>query len=157
MPPPVDVRRSIPLLGILALLCGVGCATEPLGDNFEQPEVQIDEDFFFCRVQPEVIALHRCASGGDGDGGCHSTRSAMRLDPLGETDPPPSCDADGVIVGGVVPQSYRNNLEAVRFAVRPDPLSSPILQRATGGASHPRVIFDISSVEADLIIEWILR
>ncbi len=164
MAPSVDVRLHRALVApfvavaLSTLLPLAGCALEPLGDNFVQPEVMVDEDFFFCRVQPEVIAPQTCASGASGESGsCHSARSAMRLDVLGETDMPPDCDEDGVVVGGAVPQSYMNNLEAVRRGVRPDPLSSPLYQRPIGQASHPRVIFDASSPEADLIVEWMLR
>jgi hypothetical protein len=114
----------------------------------------LDEDFFFCEIQPVVIAARSCASGEAGDGGnCHSSRSALRLSALAEMDAPPTCE-DGRVVGPV-PPSYEDNLEAVRFTVQSDPLSSPLYRRPLGLDSHPRVIFDASSPEAMLIVQWI--
>ncbi|MCA9582870.1 MAG: hypothetical protein KC416_13820 [Myxococcales bacterium] len=135
---------------------GIGCSTVDLGDNFIAPERELDEDFFFCRIQPEVLAAQSCASGADGEGGsCHSARSSLRLSVDGETDAPPPCDDSRVT--GDVPSSYRDNLEAVRFTVGTDALSSPLYRRAVGLDSHPRVIFAEDSAEAQLVAEWITR
>ncbi|MBX3249826.1 MAG: hypothetical protein KF901_21795 [Myxococcales bacterium] len=132
----------------------IGCATEPLGSNFVSPDPMVDEDFFHCRIQPEIIAAHRCASGGAGEGGaCHSARSALRLEPAGETDPPPACEGDVLV--GVPPLSYIQNFERVRFTLRADPFSSPFYRRPLALDSHPREIFSPSSGEADLVIEWL--
>lgn len=73
-----------------------------------------------------------------------------------ESDPPPACDEEGVLLEAP-PESYENNLESVRFTIRAEPLSSPFYQRPVGIASHPRVIFEPSSTEADLIVEWLTR
>jgi hypothetical protein len=114
----------------------------------------LDEDFFYCRVQPEVITLQTCASGSAMDGGgCHASRSALRLDPAAETDPPPACDGDFLV--GTPPASYRGNFQAVQFTVQADPLSSAFYRRPIGLDSHPRVIFPDTSPEANVIIEWI--
>lgn len=114
----------------------------------------LDEDFFYCRIQPEVITAHSCASGLSGEGGsCHSARSALRLEVAAETDPPPACDGD--ILLETEPASYRTNFQAVQFTVQTDPLSSPFYRRPVGLDSHPRVIFEEGTPEADLIIEWI--
>lgn len=114
----------------------------------------IDEDFFYCRIQPEIIAAQSCASGGSGEGGmCHSARSALRLDPMGETDPRPACDGDLLV--GDPPPSYVANFERVRFTVRADPFSSPFYRRPVGLDSHPREIFAPASAEADLIVMWL--
>ncbi len=150
-------HRSL-LLAFLAStpwLATLGCGTVDLGDNFVPPDVQLDEGFFFCRVQPEVIAANSCASGGAGEGGmCHSSRSSLRLDPDGETDPPPACNGDTPI--GAVPNSYRNNLEAVRFTVQADPLSSPLYRRPLGIDSHPRaVLAGESDPAAQVLFQWI--
>jgi hypothetical protein len=114
----------------------------------------LDEDFFYCRIQPEVLTAQSCASGAAGEGGgCHSARSALRLDPMAESDAPPACDGDFLV--GTPPQSYRDNFQAVQFTVQSDPLSSPFYRRPIGLDSHPRVIFPDTSPEADLIIQWI--
>ena len=47
------------------------------------------------------------------------------------------------------------NLDAVRFFVQADPLTSPLYLRPTNMASHPRAIFDASDPAAQLIEEWI--
>lgn len=138
-----------------AVLTLGGCTTVDLGDNIVPPDLQLDEDFFFCRIQPDVITKNSCASGGQGEGGqCHSARSALRLSPDAEDATPPACDADNKVTGDV-PQAYRDNLEAIRFTVQSDPLSSPFYRRPVGLDSHPRQIFDESSPEADLIVQWL--
>jgi hypothetical protein len=131
-----------------------GCGTIDPGDNFIPPDRMLDEDFFFCEVQPNVISARSCASGEAGEAGdCHSSRSALRLSAMAEMDAPPTC-ADGRVVGAV-PASYEDNLEALRFTVQSDPLSSPLYRRPLQLDSHPRPIFDASSPEAMLIVEWI--
>jgi hypothetical protein len=135
-------------------LCLVGCGTIDPGDNFIPPDRMLDEDFFFCEIQPNVITAQGCASGASGEAGdCHSSRSALRLSTMAEMEPPPTC-MDGKAVGPV-PTSYEDNLEAIRFTVQSDPLSSPLYRRPLQLDSHPRQIFDASSPEAALIVQWI--
>ena len=161
-------RAQMRTIGSAALACvlplgltigSLGCQTLPetvdLGDNFVTPDLQLDEDFFFCRIQPEILSAQGCASGAAGESGeCHSARSSLRLAVMAETDPPPACSAEGR-VEGAVPMSYMANFEAVRFTVSSDPLSSPFYRRPIGLDSHPREIFGETSPEADLIVEWI--
>ncbi|MEM6959114.1 MAG: hypothetical protein AAF411_21940 [Myxococcota bacterium] len=130
------------------------CGTVELGDNFVAPDLTLDEDFFFCRIQPEVISGQSCASGGAGEeGSCHSARSALRLDPLAESETP-TCEGDTLI--GLAPASYEANFDAIRFTVQSDPTSSPLYRRPLNLDSHPRQIFDAASPEADLLAQWIL-
>ena len=144
------------MLGCALALLGSACGTVDLGDNFIAPDLVLDEDFFFCRVQPEVISASTCASGGAGESGsCHSARSSLRLDPAAEGVAPPPCDAEGVLLADP-PAEYERNLEALRFTVQSDPLSSPVYRRPLGLDSHPRVIFDEASPQADLLVQWIL-
>lgn len=145
-------RPAVPLAAILV----VGCGTIDLGDNIVPPDLQLDEDYFYCVIQPQVITAKGCASGGAGEGGmCHSDRSALRL--VDTMDGPPECDADGVVTGGDLSADYIANFEAVQFTVQSDPLSSPFYRRPTGMDSHPRVIFTEDDECADLIIQWINR
>jgi hypothetical protein len=126
--------------------------TVDLGDDFVAPDLQLDSDFFFCRIQPQVLTKYSCATGAAGEmGSCHDSRSAMRLL---DTQAPPPCDKNGAVVGAV-PDAYQKNLEAVRFAVQSDPLSSPLYLRPLNRASHPRKIFDDNDPAAKLIVEWI--
>jgi hypothetical protein len=142
-------------------LCLTGCGTSSdngftgsveLGDDFVAPDLQLDEDFFVCRIQPEVLTRHSCATGGSGESGsCHDSRSALRLL---DTDVAAPCDADGRVVDAI-PDAYAKNLERVQLSVQSDPLTSPLYLRPLGRASHPRVIFDESDAAADLILRWI--
>lgn len=159
------MRQSLPVVGrtksvvvvavACALLAGGGCGTVDLGDNIVPPDLMLDEDFFYCRIQPEVIQPSSCAGGGAGEGGmCHTARSSLRLtDTTGIA--PPTCDGDRVT--GAVPPEYEANFGAVQFTVQTDPLSSPFYRRPTGLDSHPRQIFPESAPEAVLIADWISR
>lgn len=116
------------------------------------PELQLDEDFFFCRVQPEVLTRHACARGLTSDaGGCHDSRSALRLL---ATDEPAPCDAAGNVVAAV-PEAYRANFEAAGFSVQADPFTSPLYLRPLNRASHPRAIYGENDPAAQLIADWI--
>src|SRR5690606_18825489 len=140
---------------LLVIACLSGCGTIDLGDDIVPPDLQLDEDFFHCEIQPAVLTAHSCAGGLAGEeGSCHSARSALRL--VTTMDPPPVCEG-GVIVGGSVSADSIANFEAVRFTVQSDALSSPFYRRPTGMDSHPRAIFDTDSAEAALIIDWIDR
>jgi hypothetical protein len=149
------VRSSLGQAVAFCLVFG-GCegltGTVELGDDFVAPDLQLDESFFYCRIQPEVLTRHSCATGASGEGGtCHDSESALRL---AATDAPPPCDGNGVLVDGV-PDAYRANFDAVSFSVQSDPLTSPLYLRPTGQASHPRTIFDEGDEAAELIVEWI--
>lgn len=136
-----------------ALACA-GCATIDLGDNIVPPDLQLDEDTYYCVIEPMVIAPSSCAGGGAGEGGmCHTTRSSLRLTDTSMITPP-ECDAEGRPIAAVPPE-YTQNFQAVQFTVQTDPLSSPFYRRPTGLDSHPRVIFDEASTEAGLIRDWI--
>ena len=125
--------------------------TVDLGDDFVAPDLQLDETFFFCRIQPDVLTRHSCAGGAPGEAGsCHDARSALRLL---ASDAPPPCDGD-VLVDDV-PDAYRANFDAIAFSVQSDPLTSPLYLRPTGRASHPRAIFGVDDAAAELIVEWI--
>ncbi|MBC7171264.1 MAG: hypothetical protein H5U40_02495, partial [Polyangiaceae bacterium] len=146
--PPCVLHR----LTSVALVAGLlgACGTVEVGDNFIPPDRNLDEDFFFCEIQPRVITAQGCASGAAGEAGdCHSSRSALRLSRDAELAAPPTC-VDGVPTTQV-PISYEDNLEAIRFTVQVDPLSSPLYRRPLQLDSHPRRIFDASSVEANLL------
>jgi hypothetical protein len=144
------------LAASIALFACVGCGTIDLGDNIVAPDLQLDEDFFHCEIQPNVLTAHGCANGMAGEeGSCHADRSSLRL--VATADLPPMCDEEGRIVGGDISADSVANLEAIRFTVQSDPLSSPLYRRPTGLDSHPRVIFEESDPCAALIVEWINR
>ncbi|MFK7990373.1 MAG: hypothetical protein AB8I08_30405 [Sandaracinaceae bacterium] len=150
-------------VGVAALVAVVavassqwGCGTVDLGDNIVPPDLQLDEDYFYCIVQPQILTAKSCAGGIDGEGGmCHTDRSALRL--IDTMDGPPECDDTGTRTGGSLSADYVANFEAVRFTVQSDPLSSPFYRRPTGLDSHPREIFGEDDECADLIVDWINR
>jgi hypothetical protein len=154
--------RSRRLAALALALCSGACEARDngfigsvdLGDDIIAPDVALDEETFVCRIQPDVLTRHSCASGMSGEsGGCHDSRSALRLI---ATDEAPPCNDDGEIID-VVPDAYARNLEALRFTVQADPESSPLYLRPTGRAAHPRRIFDTSDDAAELIAEWIAQ
>lgn len=151
--------RSSALLALL-VLGAAGCVSEitatdtvDLGDNFEAPDFALDEDFFHCVIQPDVITKFKCAEGGAGDGdGCHAARSALRLV---EVTDKPRCTDDRVI--GAPPSDSVVNLERVRATIAGEAAASPFYRRPLGLDSHPREIFDEGSEAADSIRQWINR
>lgn len=141
-------------MALLGALVWAGCGTVEAGDNFVPPDLMLDEDFFYCRIQPEVITMHSCASGGSGEAGqCHAARSALRLSAAAEMESAP-CE-DGRVVGPV-PASFQDNLDRVRISVQSDPGSSLFYRRPLQlDGAHPRQIFPEDSPAAMLIAEWI--
>jgi hypothetical protein len=143
----------------LCVLCGCGSAQDngvlgsvDLGGDFVAPDLQLDENFFYCHIQPEVLTKYSCATGMAGEkGGCHDSHSALRLVATNASAP---CDKSGAVTGQV-PDAYKSNFEAVRFSVQSDPLSSPLYLRPLNRASHPRAIFSDNDKAAKLIVEWI--
>jgi len=151
------MSRGASIISWLVVSCAVSigaCGTVELGDNFVAPPIQLDEDFFYCRVQPEVLTQHSCANGNSGENGmCHSARSALRLISI---DPPdlPACDAEDHVLDPI-PPAATDNFEAIRFTVQGSALSSPLYLRPVNRASHPRRIFPEDDPAAELIITWI--
>src|SRR5690606_3943288 len=140
---------------LLVIACLSGCGTIDLGDDIVPPNLQLDEDFFYCEIQPNCLTAKSCANGVAGEeGSCHADRSALRLVPT--MDPPPMCE-DGVVVGGSIPADYIANYEAVQFTVQSAPLSSPFYRRPPGLDRHPRAIFTMDDPCAVLIEDWISR
>lgn len=144
------------LLGIVfaqacAVQNGVTGTVDP-GANFVAPDLALDESFFYCRIEPEVLERYGCASGAGGEQGlCHDSRTALRLI---ASDTQANCDGSGRLIGNP-PDAYSKNLEAVRYFVQSDPLTSPLYLRPIQRASHPRQVFSADDPAAQLIEEWI--
>lgn len=139
--------------GLVAALCG--CGTVDLGTYEGVRDLKLDEDFYYCSVQPLVITAKKCASGdpsaGDASGGCHASTTALRLEQI---DTPVSCV--GGHPSGQPSPGERANYAAASLRVNRDVESSPLLVRPTqtGGATHPRKIFESDSPEATIIRKW---
>lgn len=108
----------------------------------------LDADFFFCRVQPEVIRASRCAS----TRGCHATDSGLRLLADAETIEPPTCIDDHPV--GAVPAAYYTNLARSRAETRPSARASDLYWRPLGN-DHPERMYAETSREAAIVRAWI--
>jgi hypothetical protein len=141
----------------LGLGLAPGCGVVDLGDNIIPPSNSLDEDFFYCQVQPNVVTAQSCANGIAGDMGCHATTSALFLEDAAGVAPP-ACDpmTNELLPGEVAPDVYQRNLTRVRSFVGSDPMSSPFYRRPLGLDSHPRVIYAMTSMEEMLVRDWIL-
>jgi hypothetical protein len=139
----------------LALTLASGCGTVDLGENIVQPNGRLDEEFFYCVIQPDVIQAASCATGAAGDtGGCHASQSALRLSDTTSLARPDCVDGE-LAPGAVVPLEYTNNFQSVQFTLGPDAESSPFYRRPTMMDSHPRRVVDMA--QEDLILQWFAR
>jgi hypothetical protein len=148
------LARALVVVGTLACLVAA-CDVVDLGTYQGVRDLTLDDNFFYCVVQPTVITAKKCADGdsslGDPSGGCHASKSAMIL-----ADVPTSvaCDMNGKAIGQPS-QAERDNFAAAQLRVSPDVESSPILARPTGVLPHPRVIFTTDAPEANTLRQWI--
>ena len=156
------MRLGSALLGGIAisiawLFTGSGCGsvdgTTDLGTFEGVRDLKLDENFYFCHVQPEVITPQRCSPGaaGDGSGACHADKSSMILADVetptpctnGRPNTPPTADE-------------RSNYQAAQLRASRNVEASPLLTNPTQqNPAHPRKIFDVTSPEADIIRKWI--
>lgn len=113
------------------------------------PRPALDPGYFFCRVQPVVLSAHRCASQ---DNDCHADSTGYRLDVSAESIAPPTCVDDRPV--GAIPAAYYTNLARSRGEVRAAATSSDLYTRPIG-RDHPVRLFDASSAEANILVQWI--
>ena len=130
----------------------MGCGTVDTGTFEGVRDLRLDENYYYCVVQPQVITAKRCSPGDSGDpsGGCHSSKSSMIL-----VDVPTPVACSGRRPTGVVTGAERANYQAAQLRVTRDAENAPLLARPTGKLAHPRVIFLGGSPEADIIRKWI--
>jgi hypothetical protein len=143
---------------VLASVAPWSCSTIEPGGDPQIAQVVYDDDFFYCQVLPNVIVARSCATGdaAKGDmGGCHSSGTPFRVLPLGPNDVV-ACDANGKHAGGIS-QVASSNYGAAQFEMNPDPDSAPLLTHPTQKTTHPRLVFDTNSMEADIIRQWALH
>lgn len=142
-----------------ALLLGVaGCTTIDPGPNFVVPDEQFDADFFFCRVEPEVLFAKKCGPGdpaaGDAPNSCHFNASAVSGMAIADHAP---IDCDGerprnrAQLGAGSPA--QGNLQAVTLVMSRDVAAAPFLLRPTG-RNHPRQIFPPEDPVVEVIRQW---
>lgn len=133
------------------------CGTVDPGEDFQRAEVVFDEDFYYCQVEP-MLFRNSCGPGdsgqGDASGGCHFNVTAFKL-----TDYSPklgdSCDGNRPTQSP--PQEAQGNYTSAQAQMRRNPDLAPLLNRPTGDTTHPRIIFQSDSADAELIREWAER
>lgn len=160
--PPSDDSRAMSKTAILfstacaaLLLMLPSACTLDVGENFQVAEVVYDDSFFYCQVEP-LLFQQGCGSGdparGESAQGCHFNRQRLRL-----TDYAPLA-ADQCIDGELgelgVPQAAQQNYQSAQLQMEVDPDRSPLLNRPTSEVAHPRVIFELTSEQADVIRTW---
>lgn len=149
------LRNDLPwaVLGLLLL----GCGTVDPGPQFQVAEVVFDLNFYFCKVEPMLIA-QKCSSGDPTKDtqGCHGSVTSFRLQ---DPDPPSTsqerCGSGIVPAPGVsISSKSQANWGAASIKMRTNPDQAPLLLRPTNQASHPREIFSAKSPEANIIRQW---
>ena len=141
-------------LGLL-MVALVGCTTVDPGPNFVVPDEQFDADFFFCRVEPEVLFAKKCGSGNPGEeNSCHFNASAVSGMEI--TNHAPIECANGRPVNRVqlgAGSPAQGNLQAASLVMSRDINTAPIFLRPTG-SNHPREIFPKEDPVVEILREW---
>jgi len=132
-----------------------GCGTTDLGTFEGVRDLQLDPNYYYCTVEPQVITPMRCSPGdpsqGDGSGACHSNKSSMIL---ADVETPTPCTNGRP--NSTPTADERSNYEATQLRASRDVEASPLLTNPTGvNPSHPRKIFDTTSDQANIIRKWI--
>jgi hypothetical protein len=157
-------QRSLPVWGLVIALAGalLGCGESGLfpstvdqGKDFNVADVIFDENFFYCRVEPELFG-HSCGPGdqsqGDAANGCHYNVTSFRLtfyEPLVSD----SCNG-GVVPSAGAPEQARQNYQVSQARMDRVPERARLLQRPIQAQQHPRKIFEEDSPAADVIRDW---
>jgi hypothetical protein len=132
------------------------CTTVDPGPNFVVPDEVYDADYFFCRVEPEILVARKCGSGDPGDNnGCHFNSSAVSGLAL-SNHPPVDCANERPVnraqIGAGSPA--QGNLQSTQLVMSRDYKTSPLFLRPTG-QNHPRKIFEPDdTVVNDILRTW---
>ncbi|MDB4937679.1 MAG: hypothetical protein JWP87_4651 [Labilithrix sp.] len=148
-------RLVAPVFAIAAASASWSCTTVDPGPNFVVPDEQFDADFFFCRVEPELLVAKKCGPGEPGDNNnCHFNSSAVSGMALA---PHPAIDcADGHPTNRAqigAGSAAQGNLQAASLVMSRDYTTAPIYLRPTG-QNHPRAIFPKDDPVVDVIRQW---
>jgi hypothetical protein len=131
-----------------------GCSTVEPGNDPQIAQVVYDPDFFYCEVLPKVLVAKSCSSGDPSldMGGCHTSVAHYQVLPLA-ADEMVACDANGKHTGNIS-QPAESNYGSAEAEMSPNAESAPLLTHPTQKTTHPRQIFDASSMEAEIIRQW---
>ena len=152
-------RRRVTFAARLAAsvlaLAAAACTTVDPGPNFVVPDEQFDADFFFCRVEPELLIAKKCGPGEGGDNNnCHFNSSAVSGMALA---PHPTIEcADGRPTNRAqigAGSAAQGNLQAASLVMSRDYATAPIYLRPTG-QNHPRSVFPKEDPVVDIIRQW---
>lgn len=152
-----------PLAAALAGLAAgsVACTTVDPGPTFVVPDEQFDADFFFCRVEPELLVAKKCGPGDPGAGdranGCHFNSSAvsgMAIASHTAIDCADGRPTNRAQLGAG--SAAQGNLQSVSLEMSRDVATAPLFVRPTGN-NHPRAIFSKDDPAAEVIRQWAQR
>ena len=150
------VRSSVALGFVLTQAC---TSVDP-GPHFVVPDEQFDADFFFCRVEPEVLFAKKCGPGEPGidpPNGCHFNSSAVSGMAIADHAPVDCVDGRPVNRAQIgAGSAAQGNLQAASIVMSRDIATAPIYVRPTG-ANHPRTIFSKGDPAAEVLREWARR
>lgn len=138
-----------------------GCSTVDPGPNFVVPDEQFDADFFFCRIEPELLVNKKCGAGDPGAGdpanGCHFNSSAVSGMAL-RNHGPVECAGDRPTNRALLSPggAAQGNLQAVTLDMSRDVLTAPLYLRPTG-QNHPRAIFGRDDPFVEVLRQWAQR
>jgi hypothetical protein len=143
---------------VLWAVVAAGCTTVDPGANFVVPDEQFDADFFFCRVEPELILAKKCGPGdpaaGDPSNGCHFNPTAVSGMAIRNHDPVP-CAGDRPTNRALLNPGgpAQGNLQAVTLVMSRDVQTAPLFLRPTG-QHHPRAIFPREDPVVEVLRQW---
>ena len=149
-------------MGLGALASGAaatsGCTTVDPGPDFVIPDEQFDADFFFCRVEPELIINKKCGPGdpaaGDPQNGCHFNSSAvsgMAISNHAPIDCQNEHPTNRAQLGAG--SAAQGNLQAVTLVMSRDVQTAPLFLRPAG-QNHPRQIFPREDPVVEVLRQW---
>ena len=146
-------RLVAPILALAA--ASWSCRTVELGSNPVIPDEQFDADFFFCRVEPELLVAKKCGPGEPGDNnGCHFNSSAVSGMAIAQHPPIDCADGRPTNRGQIGAGSAAlGNLQAASLVMSRVYLTAPIYLRPTG-QNHPRTIFPREDPVVDVLRQW---
>lgn len=162
-PRSLRARASAPAVGLgtvalgVGLALGVGCGTVDPGPELVVADEQFDADFFFCRVEPELLVAKRCGAGDpavDGANGCHFNAAAVSGMALRD-HPPTPCQGDAPTsrAGLGAGSPAQANLEAASLVMSRDVRTAPIYVRPLG-QNHPRPVFGADDPVVEVLRQW---
>lgn len=152
------VASIVSVATVAAVALGAGCTTVDPGPNFVVPDENFDADFFFCRVEPELLFAKKCGPGdpgaGDAANSCHFNPSAVSGMAIANHAPVDCVDGRPVNRAQIgAGSAAQGNLQSTSLVMSRDALTAPLFLRPTG-QNHPRAIFAREDPVVEVIRQW---